>query len=99
VNLKLPKESVEYLFFPGIRAFRDLDDPTGLPVHVAFTTDRTAPADDEWKVAAWRSATEAKILLGEGGVVLEPGWYYLWVRVTGDVEKPMRLLDDLLLIT
>lgn len=88
-------------------------NPTSDSVSLAFIPHRTGqtptqPVSGDWKAASWDTdATQqdpvytALCLIGPGSiplVVLDPGSYMVWVRVTDSPEVP-ALMVDILTIT
>jgi len=63
-------------------------------VEMAFV-QAAAPDSDDWEAAAWSATTAkgawARILIGpeSAALTLTAGAWQMWVRVTGDVEKPV----------
>jgi len=71
-------------------------DPTGDTVQMAFVAGFGEPASGDWKAAVWDSAGGgryfAQCLIGPGGtVVLAPGVWNVWVKITDSPEVPVRL--------
>ncbi|HET7386832.1 MAG TPA: hypothetical protein VFJ19_09255 [Nocardioidaceae bacterium] len=97
----IPSVSREYLYLPGIRAFDAASpdtaaDPTTLPVQVCFLPYNAVPEDADWIDAEWANATTARILIGPDGTVTPAvGRHRVWLRVTGAVEQPERVVGDL----
>lgn len=104
MHLSMPLQSTEYLYVPGVQAFFEgtVADPTVLPVHMAFMTDKTPPTAPDWEVAQWApgiTPPAVRILVGLDGLVLAVGWYWVWLRVTSAQEKPARRLSERLHIS
>lgn len=71
---------------------------TGDIVEFAFPQEFVAPVAGDWDAGAWVAGTsyDARILVGPGtSVVLAPGGYDCWVRVTDNPEIPVRKFDTL----
>ncbi len=90
----LPALSREYVRVPVAVEGQDAAALTSLPVEFSFLVDKQAkPADNEWVLGSWEPGadTVARVLVGPGGTVgLTPGTYWVWVRVTGSIERPVR---------
>lgn len=76
-----------------------IDDDTGanlslLTVQMAFTAGE--PTGPDWKSATWYTQTNptrylASCLVGPGGTVtLAEGTYYIWSKVTGSPDVPVK---------
>lgn len=68
---------------------------TTLPVEYAFLADRDAePVDADWRAGEWDPETvkpTARCLIGAGSPSpLADGDWYVWIRVTGAIERPVR---------
>lgn len=66
-------------------------DAVGQPVQIAIVPITAGePADADYNAATW-SGDEATILIGAGtAVVLAPGEYVVWSRVTVSGRRPVR---------
>jgi hypothetical protein len=67
----------------------------GLPVEIAIiphASPETEPVDADYKPATWDGATGwATLLIGAGSdLVLAPGDYQVWSRVTAGTRRPVR---------
>ncbi len=94
----IPALSREYIYVP-VTVFGD-DDPTELPVHMAFLPERSdRPVDADWAIADWDPTAitpTIRCLVGTGGTIeLTPESYWVWVRITGAVERPVRQTGQL----
>ena len=70
-------------------------NPTGDTVQMAFTKDGAIPGSGDWHGASWETAGityYAQCLVGpvNGGVVLTPGTYSIWLKVVDNPEVPVR---------
>jgi hypothetical protein len=99
-----PSLSTEYVECSVRATNRATDLPisvSGDPVSMAFTASGVKPAPTDWKAATWLSTTagseRAGVLVGPGtgGLVLAPGSYDWWVRVTDNPEVPAAYLGEL----
>ena len=79
--MELPATTTEYVRVPvtppaGV-------DITGTPPKLAIlpTSNRDNPTVDDWKIAAWASGPEARLLVGPdgGALTLTRGNYRVWV--------------------
>ena len=66
-------------------------DAVGQPVEVAFVlVDEGEPSDADYVAATW-TGDEATLAIGAGtAVVLAPGVYVVWSRVTVAGRRPVR---------
>ena len=69
--------------------------PTGDTVVMAFTKGGAIPGNSDWHPAVWEvtgATYYAQCLVGpaNGGIVLAPGIWSVWVRVTDSPEVPVR---------
>jgi hypothetical protein len=66
-------------------------DAVGQPVQIAIVPASAGePADGDYWTASWLG-DEATLLIGAGtDVVLEPGEYVIWSRVTVGGRRPVR---------
>jgi hypothetical protein len=66
-------------------------DAIGQPVQIAIVpVAQGEPADDDYFAATW-AGDEATLLIGSGtAVVLAPGEYVVWSRVTVGGRRPVR---------
>lgn len=93
VAASFPSISREYVWVPVTAKGDDADQLTTLPVEMAFLADRAGePTEDDWHAGDWApTGTVARCLLGPTlGVHLDAGTWWVWVRVTGAVERPAR---------
>lgn len=70
-------------------------DPTGGPVAFAFTEGTAAPQTwvaGEWDAVPLAGTTTyvARCLIGPDAVVLTAGTYNVWIKITADLETPVR---------
>jgi hypothetical protein len=69
-------------------------NPTGDTVQMAFTHGGALPGVSDWHTASWETAGTvhyAQCLVGpSGGVVLAPGTWNVWLKVTDSPEVPVR---------
>lgn len=69
-------------------------DPTGDVAQMAFVPPGAIPASGDWHTASWETvgaAHYAQCLVGPSGdVVLRPGTYTVWVKITDSPEIPVR---------
>jgi hypothetical protein len=75
-------------------------DPSGDVVQMAFARPGALPADGDWHTAAWVSTSAgwaAQVLVGpqNGGIVLAPGPWVRFVKVTDSPEIPVRSVPGL----
>ena len=75
-------------------------NPTNDAVQMAFMAGGALPGTSDWHAAVWETAGSAyyvQCLVGpaNGGVVLAPGMYEIWVRITDNPEVPVRSPDQL----
>ncbi len=84
---RIPAASVEYLKVPisAYPAGVALDD---LPVELAVVPDGQTPTGGDWETGLWID-DNAAVLIGTGGLVLTPGTYDVWVRITATPETPL----------
>lgn len=66
-------------------------DAVGMPVEIAIVLeDLGEPADADYKPATW-DGVNAALLIGAGtSLVLAPGEYVVWTRLTAGPERPVR---------
>jgi hypothetical protein len=68
--------------------------PTGDQVQMAFMKGGAIPGNSDWHSAVWEAAGStyyAQCLVGPAsGVVLAPGTYSVWLKVTDSPEVPVR---------
>lgn len=69
-------------------------DPTGDAVQMAFIIGAAKPAAADWHAGTWTTDPGpeylAQCLVGpNGGVVLDPGTYQIWVKITDNPEQPV----------
>lgn len=67
-------------------------DPTGDTVQMAFMRGEAVPGSGDWTGAEWESADGtyyAQILVGPGALVLSPGYWSSYVKVTDHPEIPV----------
>lgn len=87
--------STEYIAVPVNASVSGLDyNPSGDVVAMAFTaTEATAPT--VWNAGVWESngdgSYNALVLVGpaNGGVVLAPGIWHVWLKITDSPEVPV----------
>lgn len=104
-TVRIPRTSVQYFEVPV--ASETVENPTTLPVGMAFTDDYEPPGD--FIAAEWTTRGDvfyARVLVGGTGmtaatVQLDPARYVAWVRIspgpTG-VEAPvLRVTGDLVI--
>jgi hypothetical protein len=99
-DLRLPRESIDYVYIPVVAPVGT--DPTTLPVQIAFTADGSTDRPTTLNTAAWETiggVTYARILVGSGGIVLAPGRWKPWWKVTANPEQPVRPATNMLIIT
>lgn len=87
---RIPAASVEYLKVPVTGpAGLDLTD---LDVDLAVIPDGETLDTGDWEPGVWSSdGRDAMVLIGAGGLVLTPGTYDVYVRVTSTPEIPVLL--------
>ncbi|MER7500455.1 hypothetical protein AB0L05_27735 [Nonomuraea pusilla] len=83
----LPASSRERLRVP----YGQAQDVTGYSVEIAIVPEASGePGDADYQPAAW-DGRDAVLMVGAGtGVVLAPGEYVVWTRLTAGVERPVR---------
>ena len=93
--VKLSSLSTEYIRVPVSATENGQPvDPTSSTVEFAFMTDpKLEPTT--WYNGSWETAGTtyyARILIGSGagGTALADGKYYVWLRITGSPEIPVR---------
>lgn len=95
----IPVLSREYVWVPVAAEGEDAELLTTLVVEFAFLVGKTAqPVDADWVLGDWATTTDtptARCLIGPTAKVLAAGTYYVWVRVTGATERPVRLTGQL----
>ncbi|MGP3914316.1 hypothetical protein [Nonomuraea sp. 10N515B] len=66
-------------------------DAAVFPVEIAIILeDAGEPADSDYRAAVW-DGTDATLIIGAGtSMVLAPGEYVVWTRVTTPTERPVR---------
>jgi hypothetical protein len=80
--------SSEYLHIT-VTATTDGDPLTiTTPPQIAVIPGNNNPHDADWITATW-TGTTARIRLGPGGLQLDPGTYWAWVRFTAGSEQPV----------
>lgn len=99
----LPVLSREYVRVPVTAEGQDVASLKTSVVEFAFEAEKVEkPADTDWVAGSWDSDdTEAvaRILVGPGGAVtLAVGSYWVWVRVTGSIERPVRQAGQLKIV-
>lgn len=98
----LPVLSREYVRVPVTAEGQDAAALTSLPVQFAFETDKlTQPLETDWIAGGWEPGPEpvARVLVGPGGAsALAAGTYFVWIRVTGSIERPVRQAGQLKVI-
>jgi hypothetical protein len=73
-------------------------NPTSDTVTLAFMSGSAVPASGDWKTGSWDTDStttpatyRARCLVGTGGaIVLTPGIYAVWVKVTDAPETPVK---------
>ena len=71
-------------------------NPTGSTVQMAFLAlpPPTQPAANQWQAAIWQSTSQpftALCLVGPNGTItLAAGQWYVWVKITGSPEIPVK---------
>lgn len=94
--------SLELLFTTPISI--DGADPSEDPIEFAFIAPGATPVDADWYDGSWRTTGGVwlgQVLIGgelvedppEDAVILDPGKYVVWVRVTDNPEIPARPID------
>lgn len=81
-------------------------DPTDATVAFAFLTSAlTKPTAPDWENGTWDvtriGSYVAQILVGDGGAAeLQPGNYYVWIRITDATagETPIDQLGKLIVV-
>lgn len=100
----IPVLSREYLWVPVTALGEEAADLTTLPVEMAFLTTKPPADPDEvdWEAGDWSTTVPdnataiARCLMGPGGgVELTVGTYYVWIRITGATERPVRYSGQL----
>lgn len=94
-DIELASTSTQYVQIP-VSAVQDGDiyNPTGDLVQMAFITSGQ-PQSGDWHNGSWTTNLQgfflAQCLVGplNGGVVLSPQMYTIWVKVTDDPEVPV----------
>ena len=81
-----------------------LNDPTSLPVQMAFMPTATqVPQSGDWQTAVWATVSgnvlypyAAYCLVGPGGTItLGIGTYVMYLKVTGVPEIPVQITGQL----
>jgi len=99
-DIRLPRESTELVYIPVLTSSGV--DPTAYPVQIAFTLDGSVDRPTDLHAAAWDvldSIPYAKLLVGANALVLAPGRWRPWWKVTANPEQPVRSAPNLLIIT
>lgn len=71
-------------------------DPTGDPVFMAFVPVGISNYPVSWFGGSWSTTVQGNFLAqclvgpGAGGVVLAPGFYTVWVKITDSPEVPVK---------
>lgn len=112
--LRIPAASIEYLRVPVaiLDATGTPADPTGITVHVGFSTSAdTTPST--WHVATWETseqvgvdvgyrhvatAYKARVLVGAGAADLAVGTWAVFVKLTDSPETPIMLAGQLAIV-
>lgn len=100
----IPVTSREYLLIPDITATGTdgVEDPTTLTVEFAFLPAGLDPEESDWHAGGWQpdaATPTARILIGPDGVAAPPeGDYKVWLRITGTVERPTRIVGNLSIV-
>lgn len=99
MTVTIERESIEGFDLPVTTD----DDPSGTAVEFAFTAIGSRPASGDWHAGSWKSAsmsTDTKWhglastpLIGPGEVVLAPGTWQAWIRITDLPEVPIWQAD------
>lgn len=94
-TVTMSKLSTQYVLIP-VQAIvaGEAINPTAFPVQFAFTPIGTNPS--AWTAGSWQDGTTnglymAQCLVGpeNGGLVLTPALYEIWLQVTGNPEVPV----------
>lgn len=76
-------------------------DPTGDAVQLAFIAGTAKPTDADWRPGTWGidpgPTYLAQCLVGPNAVVLAPGTYQVWVKVTDNPEQPVLMAGQLVI--
>lgn len=98
----LPALSREYVRVPVTVEGPEANALTSLPVQLSFKVNRAdRPAESDWINGSWEPGTDpiARALVGPGtAAALAPGTYYVWIRVTGSTERPVRQAGQLKIV-
>lgn len=96
----IPVLSKEYVWVPITAAGEDMASLTAMTVEMAFLPsppETASPGSGDWKAGDWAPETPydytgvARCLVGPGSsAALAVGVYYVWVRLTGATERPVR---------
>ena len=76
-------------------------DPTAFAVSFAFETDETEPTS--FNLGNWETDPGppikylARILVGSAGVVLTDDTYFVWLKIAGSPEIPVRRVGNLII--
>lgn len=93
MTLRLYAPTQEYISVPVSASGLDISTD---PVELAFMQD-VEPTDADWVAADW-VAGAARVLIGAAGVVLLPGTYTVWVRITDNPEVPVLQAGELVIV-
>jgi hypothetical protein len=94
-TLTMSSLSTQYVLVPvTVIIAGESVDPTAYPVQFAFTPIGTSPSawtDGSWQDAPTNGLWMAQCLVGpeNGGLVLAPALYEIWIQVTGNPEVPV----------
>ena len=99
----LPVLSREYVRVPVTAEGQDAVALRAMMVEFAFKLDKvSAPVDADWKPGTWDPSGDpatARILVGPtSSAALPSNTYFVWIRVTGSIERPVRPVGQLKIV-
>jgi hypothetical protein len=99
--LRIPAVSTQYVVADVTTAAGGMSfSPTSFPVNFAFISGPSEPQESDWVPGGWASEIQpyvAQVLVGpyNGGLVLSPGSYQVWVQVVSPVQVPVMQVGTL----
>ena len=94
--ITLSRLSTEYVLIEVAATISGVPvNPTGDTAQMAFMKSGAIPGSGDWHAASWETAgtvyyTRCLVGPANGGVVLAPGTWNIWVKVADSPEVPVR---------